>query len=393
MDREKPCLYVEKRDCCGCGACLNICPKQAISMVEDEYGYRYPHIDEAVCVGCGMCKQVCSFQKEHDLHNPLYTYAAVAKNKQLIEKSSSGGVFASIASCFLKEQGIVYGAVLNSNYQLQHQKVEDIKDLGLLQGSKYLQSDLGRCYKEVKELLENDTKVLFSGTPCQIDGLYGYLGRDYANLLTVDIVCHGVPSNKMFIDYVQTLGETVTGFTFRDKSLGWGKNGSAIVSGKKVKLWESQSAYLYYFSRGWINRSNCYVCKYASLHRPADITLGDYWGIEKQHPDYLRQGWDEKRGISLVIVNTDKGKKCIDKCKFAIDFKISKSELAVVGNSQLREPSKPGRRKEILGEYLSGGWTGVEKSYKKKMKWRRYSSQVKSLIPMKIKRFLKAKRQ
>lgn len=390
MDREIPILYSAKKDCCACGACLNVCPKQAISMVEDACGFRYPQLDGQFCVRCGRCKQVCAFQNSKAENSPVSVFAGVAKDENLRKTSASGGIFAAIAKKALEEGYVVYGAALQPDFSVRHIGIKSVEELPKLQGSKYTQSDIGRTYCEVKNHLDQGGKVLFSGTPCQIDGLYGYLGKDNENLVTIDIICHGVPSNKMFKDYIESLGEDVSDFVFRDKSIGWGISGSALINGKKKRIWQSSSSYLYYFTKGWIYRENCYSCKYTCQHRPADITLGDYWGIEKQHPECLgKDGWDEAKGISVIIANTAKGEALLNNMRCALDLKESTFEKAAAGNGQLKHPSKAGKKSELIELYASDGWDGVERRFRKSIGWRFYSSQIKSWIPGWIKRLLK----
>ncbi|MGN9152245.1 Coenzyme F420 hydrogenase/dehydrogenase, beta subunit C-terminal domain [Bariatricus sp. HCP3S3_E12] len=391
MDREIPILYSEKNDCCACGACLNICSKQAISMVEDECGFRYPQIDENLCVRCGRCKQVCVFQNSKVENSPVKVFAGVAKDERIRRTSASGGIFAAIAKTVLEEGYVVFGAALQTDYSVRHIAIKSVEDLLKLQGSKYTQSDIGRTYSEVKKYLDQGGKVLFSGTPCQVDGLYVYLGKGNENLVTIDIICHGVPSNRMFKDYIESLGQDVSNFVFRDKSIGWGINGSAIINGKKKRIWQSSSAYLYYFTKGWIYRENCYQCQYTSSHRPADITLGDFWGIEKQHPEYLgKDGWDESKGLSVIIANTVKGEVLLNDMRFVLDLKESTFEKAAACNGQLRHPSKTGKRAELVELYASVGWDGLERRFKKNIGWHFYSSQIKSLIPGCVKRKIKS---
>ena len=186
-------------------------------------------------------------------------------------------------------------------------------------------------------------------------------------------------------------------FTFRDKKIGWGINGKVVLSlknkkTKSVKLWQSGSSYLYYFIKGWLYRENCYRCKYAGKNRPGDITLGDYWGIEKQHPEYLNgaDGWDESNGISVVIANTSKGLEVLNEID-GLEMRSSTFEKAAYGNKQLMHPSEKGKRQEILEQYRIGGWDALENRYQKKIGIRKYASQVKALIPLKIKRWLKGR--
>lgn len=390
-------LFNDKKDCCACGACVNICPKNAISMAEDECGFLYPRIDRELCVGCGACKKVCSFQNKEETNTPLKTYAAVSENSGQRALSSSGGLFPAIAEKVLGENGVVFGSAYDENFNVSHIAVEKKEDLKKLQGSKYVFSSTKDTYKLVKEYLESGKTVLYSGVPCQIAGLYGYLGKSFEKLFTVDIVCHGVPSHKMFSEFLSSLEKENNGklksFTFRDKSIGWGINGSAVFksgnNSKKVKLWCSANPYFYYFTQALIYRENCYSCKYACENRPADITLGDFWGIEKQHPDYLKKpGWNEKGGISVVVANTEKGEKIISDVK-GIELLESEFKNASAANPQLRRPSDRGARDEIMKTYAEGGWRAVENRYNSKIGFRKHSSRIKSMLPVCVKRFLK----
>ena len=395
MDKTIPILYNSKTECCGCGACLNACPRQAISMQEDEAGFFYPQIDESRCICCGKCKNVCAFQNKVEINFPIAVYAAISRDAEIRENSASGGVFAQLARMVLKSGGGVVGAAMQKDFRVQHILIDCEKDLAGLQGSKYTESSIGLTFQETQKILETGRNVLYSGTPCQIAGLYGFLGKDYGNLITIDLVCHGVPNNRMFQDYLACFsskyGEAITDFRFRDKKLGWGINGSAETFDKKVKIWASASSYLFYFAKGWIYRPNCYHCKYTCCHRPADLTLGDYWGIEKQHPEYLGKGkWEESRGISLVIANTYKGAEVLKLAESYLDLKGSTFEKVAAGNAQLCHPSSPGKREEIVKLYCELGWEALEKRFQKNIGWRRYSSQIKAMLPSWLRRFIKS---
>lgn len=395
MEKTIPILFHDKENCCGCGACMNVCPVGAVSMSEDKCGYIYPKIDEKKCIRCGKCKSVCAFQSRQEMNEPVETFAAVSKNKVRTKKSASGGIFAAIAEEFLSKGGHVFGAAFTNDWGISHKCISTVDELHVLQGSKYAQSNTLDTFSQAKQLLEKGKRVLYSGTPCQIAGLKAFLGKEYDNLLTIDIICHGVPSEKMLKDYLNYLStghkDKVDNFTFRDKSIGWGKNGSIVINDKRVILWESASSYLYYFAEGWLSRKNCYQCKYASKHRPADITLGDYWGIEKQHPEYLSSGWDESEGISVVIANTQKGLSVLNSCS-SIEMKQSTFEKAAVANHQLKAPVEKGKRDEIVTLYGEQGWEALEVRFKKNIGIKRYSSQIKSMIPLKLKRWLKRRR-
>ncbi|MBQ8297281.1 MAG: Coenzyme F420 hydrogenase/dehydrogenase, beta subunit C-terminal domain [Ruminococcus sp.] len=395
-------LFDDKKNCCGCGACLNACSKNAIAMQEDSYGYVYPVIDDSLCVECGRCRQVCAFQNKDETNNPVAVYAAAAKNSDIIQNSSSGGIFTALAGYIIENGGVVFGAAFGKDWYVKHIAVEDKEQLKLLRGSKYTQSSTGTTFKQVKELLKDGRYVLYSGTPCQIAGLHGFLGKEYDNLLTVDLVCHGVPNNRMFRDYIKQLEKNENGrvlkYSFRDKSIGWGKNGSAVIEasdGKryKKKLWESASSYPYFFAKSLISRENCSSCKYACAHRPGDITLGDYWGIEKAHPEYLGSGgFDDTKGISAVVANSDKGNSILQDLHDSVELKASSFESASAGNERLRHGSECSpKRSELLELYKNGGWAAVDKYHSESLGLKKHLSFAKSLIPPALKRYLKGR--
>lgn len=396
--RKTPVLFSDKKDCCSCGACLNICSHHAISMHEDDNGFLYPHINPEVCVNCGLCKAVCNFQSHNVEHTPIQTFAAIGKDTQLTRKSTSGGIFASIAKEFIEAGGHVCGASFDEKWNVKHIVISSASELGKLQGSKYLQSCTGTVYSDVKKLLVKGEKVLFSGTPCQVDGLYGYLRKPYENLVTIDIVCHGVPNSKMFHDYLEYLEKknngSIISFVFRDKDLGWGCHGRVTFDTPnglvERKQWESSTSYIHYFRGGWIYRENCYHCKYACEHRPADITLGDFWGIEKAHPEYLgKGGWNEEDGISLVVANTNKGLEVIMNSKNVVEYRPSTFEKASARNGNLKHPTEmPKGRQQLFENYKTKGWPALEEDFAR-LGWRKYTTQIKMLLPKWLKRNLK----
>lgn len=395
-----PILYEKECECCGCGACMNICPAHAISFVENNVGFLFPHIDDKKCTGCGLCKTVCAFQNIEEENRPLSTYVASNQNREVSKFSASGGVFAAIASAVLKEKGMVFGAVLDEKINPVHVCIDNINDLKPMQGSKYVQSYIGWSYSEVKKLLNEGKQVLFSGTPCQVAGLKGYLKKDYDNLLTVDIVCHGVPNSKFFKEYIASLENKLDGkvveFKFRDKSIGWGKNGRAFFekNGRiySKKIYASESPYYACFLGDISFRESCYICKYASNKRPADISLGDFWGIEKEHPELLKnRTFSEHNGISVVIANTEKGKMFLKKCK---ELKLVETEFSKAsnGNPQLREATiMPKKYKELMKLYSEKGYSGIELYISKRPFYKKYESRIKSLVPVSVKRFVKMK--
>lgn len=293
-------LFKDRAYCCGCGACWASCPRNAISMVEDEYGCKYPIINESICIKCGKCLKMCKYQNVKSGKNPIVAYAAKTKNEQILNKSASGGIFASLAYEIIALGGYVAGAVLEFN---QNQKItvhhilsNNKGNIELMQGSKYVQSDAWRCYKEVIQIVKSGKQVLFCGTPCQVDAIKQITGNP-DNLITIDLICHGVPPARMLQDYLKVMGKTlgghITGFQFRDKTCHkeWTSK-ITIKKGKKEKNYFIPSRFVSfykYFLESVIYRENCYTCPYANLKRVADLTIGDFWGIEQYHKDDLER--------------------------------------------------------------------------------------------------------
>ena len=385
-------LFKDKKYCCACGACLNICPKQAISMQKDEYGFLYPQIDESKCIKCGLCLKTCAFQNSELKNIPIKTYAAQSDNTDLKE-SASGGIFASIATNVLREGGVIYGAAMeieNDKLTVRHIAVENDTDLIKLQGSKYVQSSTEKIYQDIKKKLNDNRLVLFSGTPCQVDGLNSYLGKTYDNLITIDIICHGVPNNQMFQDYIALLEEKykdkIIDFKFRDKTKGWGLTAKGYTAkGYTAIIPANVSSYYYMFLKSYIYRDSCYSCKYACKNRCGDITIGDYWGIERAHPEVLKEneyGLDYKNGISCVIVNTKQGAKALEKYKSDLRLLESVFEKAAKENGQLNHSSNcyKNKREEVLALYKELGYGSVEKALKKIIMYNFMKNLIKYII-------------
>lgn len=378
-----PILFDNAKDCCACGACMNICPHQAIVMNSDEAGFAYPIINPSLCVGCKMCKTVCDYQDDILSKNlPVKVYAAQSQNTDLL-KSASGGVFASLASDFIAQNGVAYGVVLESDNGINaciYKKASAFKELEALCGSKYVHANTSYIYTEIKNTLEKDERVLFSGTPCQVAGLKSFLKKEYDNLFTIDIICHGVPEERWFIDYINYIenkyGITVDNLVFRDKKHGWGRFTGRLdytnAKGKKKKKFiiSRDSSYYYYFLTCSSFRENCYSCKYATHKRIGDLTIGDYWGIEKEHPDEISSlDFDLSLGVSCIMVNTEKGDRLLSCCGHNLKRFESKYENVYRNNEQLQHPSTPGEdRKKIIKMYKESGYGSIDTAFKKKMR-------------------------
>lgn len=368
-------VFENKTECCGCGACQAICPKNAIEMVEDEYGFIYPRIDESKCVNCNLCKKTCAYMNPRKMNDEKKVYASVSKNDENLKRSASGGVFYELANSIISDGGVVYGCSMeykNDKLTPKHIRVNNQENLKKLQGSKYVQSECGNIYKLVKADLINGKKVLFSGTPCQIEGVKSFLQyKEYENLFLVDIICHGVPSRKMFQDYIENFeienNCKVKEFYFRDKDKGWGLFFKVVYekNEKKEKTVKPsyESSFYQLFLDSSIYRENCYKCPYATENRNSDLTIGDFWGIGQEHPDV---DIDSKRGISCIIANSNKGKKIIEKYSVSLYNINSNFEKVARHNHQLSKPSKhTSEREKILELYKNGTYDDVDNYYKK----------------------------
>lgn len=391
-----PELFENKRDCSACSACLAACPKQAIRMQPDEHGFLYPQIDEARCVGCGLCERVCAYQHGPKRASEKETYAAAAQDADLA-RSASGGVFASLAQAVLAQGGVVYGCAMereDGRLVVRHVAVTALQELPRLKGSKYVQSEIGTIYRDVQEQLNAGKTVLFSGTPCQAAGLRGFLRKAYDNLFVVDIVCHGVPSLRLFRDYLkhaeEAYGGRITDFRFRDKSTGWKLHGRMTVEtadgqAKPVYFEPEESSYYQMFLNSYTYRENCYTCPYAGENRPGDVTIGDYWCIDLVHPEYLTQQggkFDEQRGVSCLIVNNARGRELLARFGQGIAREPSSYEQAAKYNAQLTRPSAmKEERAQVLALYRDGGYAQVEKWYQKRLRKIRFVRGLRAAVP------------
>lgn len=392
MKRDKIALFERPENCCGCGACINVCPKGAISMKADEQGFLFPVIDPEKCIQCGRCKTVCAFQSGAQKRAPQTVYAAMSAKDPILRTSASGGVFAAVAEAWLRQGGLVYGCAMeyrDGGLAVEHVRIDRPEELPRIQGSKYVQSDTGLTFRQIRADLRAGKRVLFSGTPCQVAGLRQFLGESaQENLATVDIICHGVPSQQMFRAYIadleKRLGGTVTRYLFRDKRDGWGMKGSVWYTNNRGKtrcrlLPSKYSSYFRLFLDGDIYRESCYRCPYADSARPGDLTLGDYWGIWEEHPEYLKENGGPlamEKGVSCVLVNTRQGKELLEACGQELLLLPSELERLLRQNDQLREPSRRGSHREtVMGLLEKSGYDAVERWFRKQsgIKWYAYN--------------------
>ena len=305
----------DKRDCCGCGACVQSCPKNCISMKTDEEGFVYPAVDESVCIGCGLCEKVCPILNEITDLSTKGAYAACSNEDSRLT-SSSGGLFTLFAEKIIEEGGVVCGAAFDDDFLVHHVIVESVADLELLRGSKYVQSSTGDVFIRIKDYLKTDRKVLFTGTACQVAGLKRFLGRDYDNLYTIDILCHGVPSPAVWRKYLDYLKEkehsNIKNVNFRDKVVGWHDFSLTVnfENGHAVSETFLKDKYMKMFLGNYILRPSCYKCRFKDISRASDLSIGDAWGVENIFPEL-----DDNKGTSVAIVHTDKGISLMEEIK------------------------------------------------------------------------------
>lgn len=381
-------MTVDFEKCTGCGACVQSCPKQCISWTEGEFRFKYPQIDKDICVNCGICERVCPIDKVLQTPTTQKAYAAVHKDYQVLAKSTSGGAFTAIADAVFAQDGIVYGVAMMDNMQVKHIRTSNKEEFAVLRSSKYLQSDTGNTYQMVEQDLKQGKTVLYSGTPCQIDGLRHFLGKPYERLYTVDIVCHGVGSQAYFdkyLDFARKRYGNIKTLRFRSKEyVGW-SCGGVVVTGssdclKKIPYRDFDNYYYAYFLSGDIYRKSCYSCKYANMKRVGDFSLGDYWGVEKLHLPL-----NTFNGCSLLVVNSDKATKFLSKIE-TMNIKETRVDEAISQNEQLKHPSRlPDSRKERIKEFELLTGTQIERVYLSKYRKRYLKGLVKSLIPYKLK--------
>ena len=343
----------DKKDCMGCHACINICPQYCISMENDTEGFLYPVVNEKKCIKCGLCIKVCPLINKTIVHNEPLAYACINKDETIRVESSSGGLFTLIAEQIIDKGGIVFGAGFDENFAVSHSFVEAKDELERFRGSKYVQSKVGDTYKQAKEFLLLGREVLYTGTPCQIGGLKSYLQQDYDNLFCIDIVCHGVPSPKVWQNYISyqqnRVGALARRIAFRRKDEGWKRFSISFVFENNMEYRQTlhKDLYMKAFLMDICLRPSCYACEFKTLNRESDITLADFWGIENVLPEM-----DDNKGTSLTFINTEKGQSIFRKIKSSIIFKEVDINEAVSYNSAAIKSAQLNPKRETFFDEL-----------------------------------------
>lgn len=348
--------------CCGCLECSIVCPVNAIKMSEDKNGFVYPIVETEQCIDCSLCEKRCEF-KNKTTHNTetknIYASRIINKNDRM--KSRSGGLFTVIAREILMQNGVVYGCALNTDFDANHIRVTSVDDLEKLRKVKYIQSDISKIYQQIEKDLLSDMKVLFCGTPCQTISINNYL--DYKkvnkdNLLLLDMVCHGVPGNKIWKDYIKEIKKkkgNIKAVDFRDKDFGWHahKESFYLSNGKKY----SADVYARMFWKDLLMRPSCFNCTYQNNNRVADITIGDYWNIEKEHSNF-----NDETGTSLCIIRSDKGASIFNLINSKLEVEESFADFWSQPNLKAAT-QKPREYDEFWNDYSRKGFSYVSKKY------------------------------
>lgn len=355
-----------KEDCCGCTACYSICPKNAITMQVDDMGFKYPVIDTDLCVDCGLCDKVCDFrhpvsaQLQQRYLQPL-VYMVRHKDMQEVQTSRSGAMFIALSDYLFQQGGVVYGVGYSDHFKVVHKRVTNKKECLELKGSKYVQSDLTTVFRQVLQDLKADIPVLFSGTPCQTAGLDSFIPSKYkTNLYLCDIVCHGTPSPFIWNDYLnyweKKKGLPVSVVDFRDKTKGWKAHFESFVFADQSKVIVRTFTDLFY--KHLMFRPSCRVCRYTDTRRPSDITIADFWGWQKVDPEFNA----DDKGCSLVLVQTDKGKRLFDMVSLDLNFREAPLEKCLQPN--LQYPSVFSEQYDVFWkDYREKGFVYVARRY------------------------------
>lgn len=381
---------LDVKSCTGCLLCKEVCPTQCISKAYDKEGFLVPKINISECVNCGLCYKKCPEINMLSKQTKNKVYAAQIKNKKILVKSSSGGIGALLSEYTLNNNGIVYGCILDDNLKPKHIRCSSIKDIEKLSGSKYVQSDISEIYKLILKDCKDKKRVLVIGTPCQIAGIRNFLGDDFENLYLVDLICHGVPSPTLFERYLKwkanDMGQDkIIEYRFREKKFGWGTTYKAVTVTATATATATLDPYYEAFIYGETYRECCYECQYATTDRVSDMTIGDYWGIQKFHPDFFEKIED---GVSVILINSDKGNELMNEIKSDLFYLESLIKNVIVENSNLYRPAiRPFIRDEFYKNIELYGFRWANKKlYKNK---RFYINYIKNMIPKRLKRIIK----
>lgn len=344
-------IDIYRNVCSGCRACEKKCPINAITMIEDECGFLYPQVDDEKCIKCGLCRKICPTNNE-EVPIEKKAYAAYNKDDKIRLDSSSGGIFDVLANYIIEKQGVVFGAAFDKDFNVKHIAVNNKKDIDKLRKSKYVQSDTNCTFEMAKKILDEGKLVFYSGTPCQIEGLKAYLGKDYENLVTQDIICHGVPSPRVWREYLKNKSESIQEINFRSKEKSsWDDYQFKIVYNNKAEYENhNQNVFMKLFLNDLILRNSCYNCKFKKKNRISDFILADFWGIDK-----INKEINDHKGISLLIVNSNKAEKILKEVLNKIVIKEVIFEEAIKGNKSMTSSVSKSKKVDHIIEVIKEG--------------------------------------
>lgn len=352
-------ILPNREQCTGCSACFNSCTHDALVMKQDKEGFLVPFINKEKCVDCGLCTKKCPVIHVPSIleQNVKKVYAAYNLNKEQHLKSSSGGIFSAFANYFYQLNcGVVCASAFDLSLNLKFNISRDKENLKKLRGSKYVQSEVGLVFREIRKLLNVRKKVLFIGTPCQVAGLRSFLGKEYENLFTIDLICHGVPSSSLFKSYLASLGistaQKYDDYYFRNQKLStYFLNSIKPVGSNNINIPYNQHSYICAYLKGWIHRESCYNCHFTGEYRQGDCTIGDFWGILAGK---VRFDGNKAMGVSMIMINTLKGKRIFDQIKDQLYLEEKTYEDALIDNHNLVRPdTRPMERDFIYDELMS----------------------------------------
>ncbi len=381
---ERPLDIIPAQDCCGCEACVNICPKNCIEMRDDELGFRRPMIDKSACIHCNRCELVCPILNRSPKDNAnTEVFACKNRDEYVRAQSSSGGIFSALAGRIIAGGGTVYGAAFDEALRVVHRRIDSLSELSDIRGSKYVQSIVGYAMRDVRTDLRQGRKVLFSGTPCQIAGLRSYLGKQYDNLYCVEVVCHGVPNPAIFRHYVSQLerqaGAKLLSIDFRNKANGWQayETVARFADGSETRVAGHCNPYIRGFIANLYIRPSCTDCRFKSFASGADITLGDFWGSSIFSKEY-----NDDKGISLVCISSKKGRELFDAIASEVfDPKSSSVDVAAAYNPCLLHSVKPHRHsRKFYRQYRDSDFDMLVDRLLHESKWRKNIMRVKEII-------------